>query len=504
MKAKIVKAQTLQAKIQDTKTFNAIMRWGLVIHENIELSKQWEYIVWRTVGKLDWKRLIPIEELKVKWDKGDDWIKWYTPQKWIDYFDWVKWKDGSNGKDWVKWKDGSNGKDWDNWLSAFELWKLEEWNKNKKLQDFWNWLRREWEHIVMAWSLNVVPTGWTTWQVLKKKSNNDFDLEWGTWWGGWGGIVETIVAWNNIDVDNTDPANPIVSVETLTLTDISDVTASATEVNYSVWVTSSIQTQLNALANGMIYKGNWDASTWTFPWAWVAKIWWFYTVSVAWTVDWQVFNVWDRLIAIVDNASTTVFSGNWTILDATDAVTSVFGRIGNVVSANWDYTASQVTNVPAGNIAGTTVQTAINELDTEKEPTLTGTTISSKPLLAPLVWTEEVLINDGWTLKKTTAQDIADLWGWGGGWSQPYTALSADATITQWNVYWVTASTVDINLTLSDWTVAWQTLTVKKLDDTDYSVFINNANIDWETSLELTIEDESIDLYRTWTAFIIK
>jgi len=364
MKAKIVKEQTLQAKIQDTKTFNAIMRWGLVIHENIELSKQWEYIVWRTVGKLDWKRLIPIEELKVKWDKGDDWIKWYTPQKWIDYFDWVKWKDGSNGKDWVKWKDGSNGKDWDNWLSAFELWKLEEWNKNKKLQDFWNWLRREWEHIVMAWSLNVVPTGWTTWQVLKKKSNNDFDLEWGTWWGGWGGIVETIVAWNNIDVDNTDPANPIVSVETLTLTDISDVTASATEVNYSVWVTSSIQTQLNALANGMIYKGNWDASTWTFPWAWVAKIWWFYTVSVAWTVDWQVFNVWDRLIAIVNNASTTTFASNWTILDATDAVTSVFGRICNVVSANWDYTASQVTNVPAGNIAGTKVQTTSNELDT--------------------------------------------------------------------------------------------------------------------------------------------
>jgi len=58
------------------------------------------------------------------------------------------------------------------------------------------------------------------------------------------GVVETIVAGNNIDVDSTDPANPIVSVETLTLADISDVTASITELNYIDGVTSSIQTQL--------------------------------------------------------------------------------------------------------------------------------------------------------------------------------------------------------------------------------------------------------------------
>jgi hypothetical protein len=63
--------------------------------------------------------------------------------------------------------------------------------------------------------------------------------------GGGGGTVETIVAGNNIDVDATDPANPIVSVETLTLADISDVTASVTEINYVDGVTSAIQTQLN-------------------------------------------------------------------------------------------------------------------------------------------------------------------------------------------------------------------------------------------------------------------
>lgn len=47
-------------------------------------------------------------------------------------------------------------------------------------------------------------------------------------------------------------------------------------------------------------------------------------------------------------------------------VADVFGRTGNVVAVSGDYTASEVTNVPAGNIAATDVQAAINELDTEK------------------------------------------------------------------------------------------------------------------------------------------
>lgn len=59
-----------------------------------------------------------------------------------------------------------------------------------------------------------------------------------------------------------------------------------------------------------------------------------------------------------------------------DAVASVFGRTGVVTSENGDYTASQVTNVAAGNISATTVQAALNELDTEKQPLITaGTTL---------------------------------------------------------------------------------------------------------------------------------
>jgi hypothetical protein len=54
-----------------------------------------------------------------------------------------------------------------------------------------------------------VATGGTTGQVLKKASNDDYDTEWVTSSGT--GVVETIVAGNNVTVDATDPANPIVN-----------------------------------------------------------------------------------------------------------------------------------------------------------------------------------------------------------------------------------------------------------------------------------------------------
>jgi len=103
---------------------------------------------------------------------------------------------------------------------------------------------------------DVIITAPSTGQVVKYNGTNwinDTDAT------GGGGTVDTVVAGNNIDVDSTDPANPIVSVETLVLADISDVTASTVEVNlldgvttstaelnFVDGVTSDIQTQLNA------------------------------------------------------------------------------------------------------------------------------------------------------------------------------------------------------------------------------------------------------------------
>lgn len=58
------------------------------------------------------------------------------------------------------------------------------------------------------------------------------------------------------------------------------------------------------------------------------------------------------------------------------AITSVFGRTGPIVAVAGDYTATKITNTPAGTISSTNVQTALNELDTEKEPRITGTSSS--------------------------------------------------------------------------------------------------------------------------------
>lgn len=64
--------------------------------------------------------------------------------------------------------------------------------------------------------------------------------------GGGGGTVDSVVAGNNIDVDATDPANPIVSVENLVVADITDVTASAAELNIMDGVTADA-TEINKL-----------------------------------------------------------------------------------------------------------------------------------------------------------------------------------------------------------------------------------------------------------------
>jgi hypothetical protein len=55
-----------------------------------------------------------------------------------------------------------------------------------------------------------------------------------------------------------------------------------------------------------------------------------------------------------------------TIAAGSAPIDTVFGRTGTVVAVAGDYTASEVTNVPAGDIAATTVQAAIDELDTDK------------------------------------------------------------------------------------------------------------------------------------------
>ena len=75
-----------------------------------------------------------------------------------------------------------------------------------------------------------------------------------------------------------------------------------------------------------------------------------------------------KIYVALDNNKTYRWSGSAYIEISPSEVTSVFGRSGAVTAQSGDYTATQITNAPAGNISSTTVQLAINELDSEKQP----------------------------------------------------------------------------------------------------------------------------------------
>lgn len=91
-----------------------------------------------------------------------------------------------------------------------------------------------------------------------------------------------------------------------------------------------METDIAALANGMVYKGDWDPTSGVFPGAGAAQTGWFYYVSNDGTVDSVTFNQGDNLVATTDNASTTTYAGNWSKHDQTDAVQSVAGLTGTI------------------------------------------------------------------------------------------------------------------------------------------------------------------------------
>jgi len=75
-----------------------------------------------------------------------------------------------------------------------------------------------------------------------------------------------------------------------------------------------------------------------------------------------------KIYVALDTNKTYRWSGSTYIEISPSEVTSVFGRVGVVTAQAGDYIATQITNTPAGNIAAITVQAALNELDTEKQP----------------------------------------------------------------------------------------------------------------------------------------
>ena len=94
-----------------------------------------------------------------------------------------------------------------------------------------------------------------------------------------------------------------------------------------------METDIAALANGMVYKGNWDASAGSFPGSGSAQTGWFYYVSVAGTVNSIAFAVGDNIVATTDDASASTYANNWSKHDQTDAVQSVVGLNGSITKS---------------------------------------------------------------------------------------------------------------------------------------------------------------------------
>lgn len=83
----------------------------------------------------------------------------------------------------------------------------------------------------------------------------------------------------------------------------------------------AIETRVNALDAAVVLKGEWAANAGTFPTSTVAGESWI--VSVAGTVNSVDFEVGDRVIALVNGASTTVYAANWHKADYSDKVSAV-------------------------------------------------------------------------------------------------------------------------------------------------------------------------------------
>jgi hypothetical protein len=145
---------------------------------------------------------------------------------------------------------------------------------------------------------------------------------------------------------------------------LSDSTITTTKLGYLSGVTSDIQTQLGTKQATISKTTTQDVSAVRIYGANATN----YVELTAATLT------GNRTLTFPDSNGTNgyVMSTNgagvlsWIAIPSAP-VTTVFSRTGAVVATAGDYTATQITNTPAGNIAAVTAQAAITELDTEKQ-----------------------------------------------------------------------------------------------------------------------------------------
>jgi len=138
-----------------------------------------------------------------------------------------------------------------------------------------------------------------------------------------------------------------------------------------------VKTKVDGLDQAVVLKGTWDPSTGTFPGGGTAQAGWSYICAgTTGTVDGQEFTVdQDRIICILDNASTSTYSGNWYKSDGSDKVLSVNGQAGTVVITKTDVGLSNVPNTDFTTAVGLNTAKVTNVTTDLAEGATTNTTV---------------------------------------------------------------------------------------------------------------------------------
>ena len=306
-----------------------------------------------------WNEVKRIKSTQYKWDIWNTWPQWPawpTGSPWPAWSDWSNWTDWADWADWIdwvgsQWPQGIQWLPWDDWADWAD-WTWLDWK-----WAYWSWVAYsvdDWvsyqgnSYIAIQGSTGQTPDSSPTyWSVLATKwvdwTNGTNWTNWIDWtdWTDW--VVQSLVAWTNIEIDSSTPANPIVSstkttintqtwtTYTLVLTDkgksILANNASAqtytiptnASVAFAIW-TTLIVTQYWAWAVTL----NWDiwvTVNWVSAW-WVSTTsqYWTLALEKIWTNEWLIlWWAWDKLInAQTWTTYTIVLSDN---IDTTQLVT---------------------------------------------------------------------------------------------------------------------------------------------------------------------------------------
>ncbi|MDO6523274.1 SGNH/GDSL hydrolase family protein [Shimia thalassica] len=119
-----------------------------------------------------------------------------------------------------------------------------------------------------------------------------------------------------------------------------------------------IRARVADLDAAVVLRGEWDASSGVFPNGGAAQAGAAWIITTAGAIDGVEFEIDDRVLAITDNASETVYADNWLKLDYTDKVLSVAGKTGAVDLDKGDVNLGSVDNTPDADKPVSTAQQA--------------------------------------------------------------------------------------------------------------------------------------------------